>query len=185
MTQSPFPDDVTARVRSYLTGQAEVKDFARLTRSIEDSRAALLAEVEGLSAAQAAFKPQGDGEAGWCVLEVLRHVVHEEYERADQIEVLALGRARTVEGPKLGVLGALGARAGSDLAGLVRDLAGARQALLARVGAIAGSERLDTTSLHPWFGDLNCRGWFLFQGLHDGDHMRQIQAIKTAPTFPA
>ncbi len=59
-----------------------------------------------------------------------------------------------------------------------------RTALMRDVEALAGVERLDVTAPHPWFGELNCRAWFLFQRVHDGDHTRQIQGIKAAPGYP-
>jgi hypothetical protein len=53
------------------------------------------------------------------------------------------------------------------------------------VGSVAGKEQLEPTAPHPWFGELNCRAWYLFQRIHDTDHTRQIQAIKANPAFPS
>jgi hypothetical protein len=175
-----LPEEVTARVRAYLVGQAESKGFAELREPVEEARAALLAEVQDVSAVQAAFKPGGEGEAGWSILEALRHVVFEEEELTRQIVALAHGQA--AEGTEIG---RLRRREDADLTALLGDLRAVRTELLLKVEEVAGNERLDTTAPHPWFRDLNCRAWFLFQRVHDGDHTRQIQAIKRAPGYPA
>ncbi|HXH20908.1 MAG TPA: DinB family protein [Dehalococcoidia bacterium] len=173
-------EDVRQRVRSYLLGQAEAKGFAELRPAVEEARAALIAEVEPLSEAQAAFQPPGEGEAGWSVRDVLRHVIFEEEDVTRLILQLAAGHP----GPGT-IIGRLREREGASLEALLHDLKEARRRLLATVEALAGSERLDATAPHPWFGELNCRAWFLFQRVHDGDHTRQVQAIKQAPGFPA
>jgi hypothetical protein len=175
-----LPEDVATRVRSYLVSQAESKGFPELRPAVEEARQALIAEVDGLSEAQAAFKPAGEGEAGWSVIEVLRHVIFEEEDVTRRILELAAGH------PSAGTeIGRLRGREDASLSTLLHDLREVRRGLLVLVEGIQGSERLDATSPHPWFGELNCRAWFLFQRVHDGDHARQIQAIRATPGFPA
>jgi hypothetical protein len=41
------------------------------------------------------------------------------------------------------------------------------------------------TAVHPWFGPLDYRGWFLFSRLHDGDHLQHVVAIKATDGYPA
>jgi hypothetical protein len=113
-------------------------------------------------------------------MEVLRHVVFEEEDVARRILELAAGH------PSAGTeIGRLRSREDATLGTLRHDLGEVRRNLFVLIEGIAGSERLDATSPHPWFGELNCRAWFLFQRVHDGDHTRQIQAIKASPAFPA
>jgi hypothetical protein len=33
------------------------------------------------------------------------------------------------------------------------------------------------TRPHPWFGELNCREWAVFQRVHDEDHIRHATAM--------
>jgi hypothetical protein len=175
-----LPEDVTTRVRSNLVSQAESKGFPELRPAVEEARQALLAEAEGLSEGQAAFQPAGEGEAGWSVIEVLRHVIFEEEDVTRRILELAAGH------PTAGTeIGRPRGREDALLSALVHDLREVRRGLLVLIEGIQGSERLDATAPHPWFGELNCRAWFLFQRVHDGDHARQIQAIKAAQGFPA
>jgi hypothetical protein len=179
MSEQALPEEVRERVRSYLVAQAERKTFSELRPAVEEARTQLYGEVDGLSETQAEFQPPGDGEAAWSIKDVLRHCVHEEEGVALRIRALGLGDP--ARGPSLGrVVG----RKDGTLADLIRDLKAANFALEHAVGSVEGKERLDTTAPHPWFGELNCRAWYLFQRVHDGDHTRQIQQIKAHPGFP-
>jgi hypothetical protein len=166
------------RIRGYLVSQAE-KPFAELRGPVEEARAALLAELNGLTEVQALFKPGGEGEEGWCVLEVLRHCIHEEEGGALRIRSLGMGDAA-----RGSTIGRVVGRGDASLAGLVRDLQAANFAFEHAAGSVEGKENLEATSPHPWFGELNCRGWYIFQRIHDMDHVRQIQRIKATPGFP-
>jgi len=175
----PFPREVVDRVRARLL-EGAATGFPGLVPSVQEAREALLAEVEGLSDGQARFKPAtSGGEAGWSVLEVMRHVLVDEVDLGGQVLALAAGE------PTPGsVIGRLGGMESASLGEVVDALRAARARLIDAVQAMAGSERLDVTAPHPWFGDLNCRAWFLFQRIHDSDHTRQVQAIKDHPDFP-
>ena len=43
----------------------------------------------------------------------------------------------------------------------------------------------ETTVPHAFFGELPSMAWPLFQAYHDGDHTRQIVALKSHPDFPS
>lgn len=179
MSEQSLPTEVRERVRSYLTAQAEAKTFAELKPAVEEARLQLFAEVDGLNEAQADFHPSGEGENAWSVKDVLRHCIHEEEGVALRIRALGLG-----DPTRGSTLGRVVGRKDASLTDLVRDLKAANFALEHAVGSVEGKERLDTTAPHPFFGDLNCRAWYLFQRVHDGDHTRQIQKIKADPAFP-
>jgi hypothetical protein len=167
------------RAREYLAAEA-AKPFAELREPVEAARAALLAEAEALTEAQAVFKPaSGSGEDAWSAHQVLRHVIQGIEGNALRVRALGLGDAARGSTP-----GRLVGRADASLADLVRDLKAAYFALDHAVGSVEGKERLDTTATHALFGELNCREWFLFQRIHDGDHTRQLQKLKADPAFP-
>jgi hypothetical protein len=173
-------DEELQRVRSYLVSQAEKKTFDELRQAVEEARRGLLAELEGVSEEQARFKPGGEGEEAWSIAEVLRHVIQSEEGVALRIRSLGLGDAA-----RGSAAGRLVGRANATLAELRRDLEAARFALEHAVGSVAGLERLDTSAPHPFFGELNCRAWYLFQRVHDIDHTRQVQQVKAAPGYPS
>jgi hypothetical protein len=169
------------RVRGYLVSQAEKKTFAELREPVEQARAGLLAALDGVSDEQAVFKPTAgsEGEDAWCIAEVLRHCIHDQEGVALRVRALALGD------PARGYsLGRVVGRSNATMADLVRDLKAANFALDHAVGSVEGKEKLEPTATHPFFGELNCRAWFLFQRVHDIDHTRQIERIKTDPVFP-
>jgi hypothetical protein len=176
MTSEPELD----HVRSYLLFQTQAKTFEELQPLIEEPRAALMAEVEGLSEEQAHFKPaEAAGEETWCIAEVLRHCIHSEEGAALRIRALGLGDpARDAS------LGRVVGRANASVGDLVRDLKASRFALEHAAGSIAGKEKLEPVALHPLFGELNCRAWYLFQRLHDLDHLLQVQQIKASAGYP-
>lgn len=167
------------RVRSYLLEQAE-KPFQDLRETVEAARRDLLLEVDDLTDDQAEFRPaSGEGEAAWCILEVMRHVIQGIEGNALRIRALGLGDPARGSTP-----GRLVGRASLNIDELVRDLKAANFALDHAIGSIEGKEKLDTTAPHAFFGDLNCRAWFLFQRIHDIDHTRQIQKLKADASYP-
>jgi hypothetical protein len=169
------------RLRAQIVAEA-AKPFGELRAAIESVRAEIERELDGVSDAQARFKPPGrEGEEQWCVLELLRHIIQGEEGVARRVRLLA--RGEPVTEPR--VPGSLGGREGAALSDLKRDLAAARRSLLAAAEAVAGSEDLSATAPHPFFGELNCRAWFLFQSLHDRGHLNQLRQIKSAPGYPA
>jgi hypothetical protein len=179
MSEQAIPEEERERVRSYLVSQAEKKTFAELKPAVEQAREGVFAELRGVSEEQARFSPPGEGEGAWSIIDVLRHLVFEEEAVALRVRALGLGdEARPSR------LGRVVGRRDASFAELIGALRAARLALNHAVESIEGKERLDTTAPHPWFGELNCRAWYLFQRVHDDDHARQIQSIKSHGEFP-
>ena len=182
MTSTPITGEVwgeeEARARAYLLSEAQ-RPFAGIRPALEEARLALEAELQGVSETQARFRPPtGEGEDAWCIAEVVRHVIHVETAMALRVRALALGEEppRSSGGP--------GGKEDASLAELRALLQGTRDNLFAAVREVEGKERLDTTTRHAFFGELNCRGWFRLQGLHEEDHTRQIRRLKALPEFP-
>lgn len=52
---------------------------------------------------------------------------------------------------------------------------------------IAHSAPIDlaATTPHPYFGELNAKGWIYFMITHHGMHLRQCEAVIDTPGFPA
>jgi uncharacterized damage-inducible protein DinB len=171
------------RVRSVLIEQAE-KPLSELFAACEESRRHLLAALEGVSEAQARFRP-GDREArpedeeAWSMAEVLRHLIQAEEGIAERVWRVAKGEAATSSVP-----GALGDHETTPLPGLLEALRSSRERLRAAVTEVDGSERLDATVAHPFFGELNCRGWLALWGRHEMGHVRQVGQIKATPGYP-
>src|SRR5215210_2487551 len=79
------------RARAYLIAEAS-RPFSELVPIVEAARARLLAKLEGVSEAQAAFRPSdGEGEDAWGVLEIARHLVRVEMWITERVEALSRG----------------------------------------------------------------------------------------------
>ncbi len=171
-----------ADVRAQLLSQAE-KPFSELLPPLREAHAAAMRVLEGVSEAQARFKPvqsSTDGEGAWCIAEVLRHLIQSEEGNADRIPRLARGERG--ESP---VAGRLGGHETTPLAGLVAALSAADNRLAEVAQGFNGQEVLDTTATHPLFGELNCRAWIALYTTHLRSHSRQIAEVKAAPGYPA
>ena len=169
-------EDDRARVRGYLTSQAEKYGLLDLWPRIAAQRLAYLQEIDGLTDTQARSSP-APGE--WSVIDVTRHLVVWTGGVVDVCEALTQG----AEQPVL---------KGGDLGDIeYPDLAEARRALITtslRVGAFMAADEstldLSRTRDQGLFGPLNVKTWLLFLRIHDTDHLGQVQALKQAPGFP-
>ena len=83
--------DEVAGVRAYLLAEAELP-FAELRLKLASARGDLLAELDGVSDAQAELRPyEGEGEDAWGIAEALRHVASIETIMAQRVRLLGLG----------------------------------------------------------------------------------------------
>jgi hypothetical protein len=165
-------------VRGYLLVQGERASWLELWPRVMESRLQLLEALRGLSDEQAHYRP-ADGE--WSALEVACHLL--EYSRTVRwtIEALAQGR-QPEQRPVLGVLnGPDDARLEDVRRGLIEEA----MALTALASALPEPPPLEATVEHDFFGPLHCKAWFLFQRVHDADHVGQLAKITAAPGYPA
>ncbi len=169
-------EDIRERVVSYLKHQG-AKEAPDIRALIERERTRLLDLLDGLSDAQAFWKPQPDE---WSIKDVLRHLLNSERLVVGIVTSLAAGVLPEDEiRPGLQDPQEL-----VSLEDIVERLRGERQRLLAFLDSVSPSADLSATFPHPWFGPLNCKEWAAFQRIHDSDHIGQIEKIKAAPGFP-
>ncbi len=138
-----------------------------------------LAELDGLSEAQAAFSP---GEGEWSISEVCRHMANASRLTAGGIQMLAQGVA--VGDGKPAKMGVLDPDPGSFQA-VRQSVEETFDACAQAVHALEGEPSLKDTLLHPYFGELNCRKLASFSILHVNVHVAQLQRIKESDGFPA
>ena len=173
-------EDPAARVRGYLIAQAEKNDFAALWPRVMEQRSALLAAFAELTEAQAAFRPAaGEGEGAWGAGDLAQHLV------ASTRNVIAIvgALARGEDAPR-DPLGTLGEAAYPSFADARKALIDVSLEFAALPGRLPSTPDLRTTVEHGMFGPLNCRAWFLFQRVHDTDHINQIAALRADGGFP-
>lgn len=180
MTQDPG----IQRVRSYLLTQSERHDWDALWPRVIGSRLELLTETLDLSEEQANFKASPEE---WSIYDCLEHVLRGSRGSLKRVEALAAGNL-TLAQEEAQQFDHNDSQPSSDIeANSYTEL---RAQLIADSSHYAGildrlpsNPNLEITLSSP-FGELNSRAWFLFQRLHDTDHLGQIRAIKDAPDYP-
>lgn len=167
------------QVRAYLLAQTQDASWLELWPRVLQARLELIDALRGVSNEQARFRPAVEE---WSILEVASHLLEYSSSARDTIAALALDR-QPATAPVLSVLSAPTASERLDAvrAGLIRDAV----ALTTLIGSLPDDASLDVSVEHDWFGPLHARAWFLFQRVHDQDHLRQIASIKTASDYPS
>jgi len=163
-------EEIAARVVSYMRHQA-AKPRETVAALVADSQARLLDVVSACDAEVAARSP---GEGEWSVHDLVRHVVSAERGVARLVPLLARGEKPRREG-RAGTLGD-----DAPYAALLDRLRATNAEMLAAVRALPDDADLATTALHPFFGELNCREWAVFQRVHDEDHIQHARKILAA-----
>jgi hypothetical protein len=148
---------------------------------VAKAQAEIVKELEGVTDAQSRFRPPGGGEDedAWGIAEVLRHLIQSQ--EGNAVRIARLARGEEAEGS---VPGALGGREAESLSELAAALSASYAAFVGAVEGVAGSERLDTTALHPIWGEMNCREWLALAVVHYRSHARQIAQIKAGAGYP-
>ena len=190
MTQQAHPLE---RAANYLhhEGAKSFEELEALMGQSGDDWAACLREV---SEEQATFQPEpsehirtpvsGEGPK-WCVKEAIGHYLVTERSLNNAVAALAGVTPPPDPGPTVSEMGAQSAEYEAlPLAGLREKLSEFFEETVRLISALRSSESLGTTFPHPVFGPLNTKEWLAFHGLHSGDHIRQIERIKTDGGYP-
>ncbi|MDZ4279127.1 MAG: DinB family protein [Dehalococcoidia bacterium] len=170
-------DEIRERVNSYvrhIVSQGQASMRAAVLKGHEQ----LMAELDGMTDEQAAFKPKPEE---WSVVEVLRHALESKRVIARRCVALAKGE----QAPPVQGIGAIAGEPFSSLDKARSALADAHGELVRFVDTLSPEANVSLKEPHPWFGPLDCREWAVFERVHDGDHTNQIGQIKSATGFPA
>ncbi len=168
-----LPQDVRDRVRSYLQHQGKKSNEA-IAELVAASQQKFLDTIAGVDEDAAARKPAPDE---WSLRELIGHVVSAENGVARLVETLPQGK--TVEGTERSA-GMQLPDDGRAFADYVTDVRQANTLLLERIAALSPDDDTATTAPHPFFGELNCREWAVFQRVHDEDHAQHAAKIIAA-----
>jgi hypothetical protein len=163
-------EDVRERVIGYIQHQAQ-KPKDEIADMVAESQGRLMGVLSAHDEASAA-KPEAPGE--WCLHDLTRHVVNAEEGVARLVEMLAQGKsAKREESP-----GTLADDA--SYAALVEQLRSVNEKMLAAIRGLPADADTQTKSPHPFFGELNCYEWAVFQRVHDADHIQHAEKIIAA-----
>ncbi len=175
MTQSETTNPEFERVRGYLVGQAERRNWIELWPRVVGPRTEFLDEIAGVSEEQAAFKPSPDD---WSISECVQHAFQASKGTLELIEGMAAGGHPDRDpDPPLDPKEVRFDDLRQEFIAHSSEFAGV-------LGRLPADPNLEVTSPHMFFGPLNSRAWFLFQRVHDIDHHNQIKAVKEAPGYP-
>jgi hypothetical protein len=129
---------------------------------------------------QARWRPPSPEGDAWSILEVAQHALAWARSVNEIIEALTAGRTAPVL-----PLGYLDRGLAGSIEEARRALAEASIRLASMPGRLPPTDIAATTAVHPWFGALDDRGWFLFSRLHDSDHLQHVASIQAMEGYPA
>lgn len=175
--------DFRERMRAEFLDGAQTLPWSEIWLRMANARFALIDALQDVNQAQADWSPwpksDPDDEGAWSIGEIMRHVITASPNVAEIIAATANGRT-VVKGPP----GQIAAPA-SDIGDLRAQVTRVSERLLSVSNAFPEQINHETTVPHAFFGDLPCYAWPLFQAFHDGDHLRQIEALKASEGYPA
>ena len=172
----------------------------KLWRDLERVRAEVLQEVDGLSQAQADWKPGADD---WSVGEIVHHLTIAEIatgklttkltREAEAAGTLQPFPADLRELRPMSAAPAAGADApqvvwperGRPIATLVGDMKATRTRSRQSIEKLGGVDPRPLVFKHFRLGDLDLSQWWQLQAQHDAIHLAQIRDVKTRPGFPS
>ena len=169
-----------------------------LWKDLENVRAQLLAEAEGLSQAQADWRPS---EQDWSVGEILHHLTLAEVGTGKLTSKLLkdapqplppvpadLTRFAPVPPPPPGLAKApevVYPERGHPLDRLIADLRTIRERSRQSVERLAAVDPRGLRWRHFTLGEMDLAQWWLLHVRHETDHLQQLRAVKAAAGFPA
>jgi hypothetical protein len=168
-----------------------------IAHDLDAVRAEVLREADGLSQAQADWRPTaGD----WSVGEILHHLTLAEINTGKLTSKLLkeLGDAATPYPPDLAGFASLppwppGPREappmvrpdkGYPIALLLHDMRAARERSRQSLARLATVDPRAFTWRHFTLGEMDLGQWWMLQAHHDRDHLQQLRRIKKSPGFP-
>jgi len=171
----------------------------KLWHALERVRGEILQEVEGLSQAQADWKP---GEKDWSVGEIVHHLtiaeiatgklttkLTREAEAAGtlkpypsdlrELKALSAAPAANAEAPQV-----VWPERGKPIATLVGEMKATRARSRQSIDKLGTIDPRPLIFKHFTLGDLDLSQWWQLQAQHDAIHLRQIRDVKARPGFP-
>ncbi len=170
-----------------------------LWNELQTVREKVLKETEGLSQAQADWRPS---DTDWSVGEILHHLTLAEIntgkltskliKEADAAGKLApypsdLNAFAPLPSPTPGPMEAppvVRPEKGHPIAQLLADIKSTRERSRQSMERLASVDARALTWKHFALGELNLAQWWMLQARHDADHLQQLRAVKAAPGLP-
>lgn len=183
----PIPQDLADRLRSELIRQGQELDWLDLWPDVVRARVDVLNTLSAVDDELAERHPPASGSdssgGGWSICETLRHLHLSSIGVADIIHDLAAGqpvRNGSYEWEGDVTAHEIAPELSGSFDGLRHAFALHSVDFAAIPHNLPPKPNLRDTFPHMYFGDFNCRTWFIFQALHDSAHLRQFKALLEA-----
>lgn len=164
-------------------------------RELEAARAEVLREAEGLSQAQADWRPS---ERDWSVGEIIHHLTLAEVATGKLTSKLLKEATPAPFPADLAAFTPLPPwpeapreappvvrpEAGHPIRRLLTDMKAARERSRQSLERLAAVDPRSLRWRHFALGDLDLGQWWMLQARHDGDHRQQLRRVRAAPGFP-
>jgi len=164
------------RVREYLISQGEKYPFKQLWTRVIAARLELIKEVSDVTQSQADFSFHKDE---WAISEILEHVINSTSRVTDLISDLTsggIGDSSGIDPPRELSHSNIDELRGQILEGAFK--------WTAMTDNLPDTPNMENNSNHGSFGDLHAGGWYMFQRVHDLDHLNQIRNNKSHADYP-
>lgn len=164
------------RVREYLISQGEKYPFKELWVRAIAARLELIKEVSDVNQGQADFSFDKDE---WSISEILEHVISSTSRVTDLISDLttgAIGDSSDIDPPRQ--------LSDSNIDELRQRILEGAFKWTAMTDNLPDNPNMENNSNHGFFGDLHAGGWYMFQRVHDLDHLNQIRKNKSHADYP-
>jgi hypothetical protein len=171
--------------------------LAGLAQELDTVRAEVLREADGLSQAQADWRPSAND---WSVGEILHHLTISEINTGKLTSKLLkeTGSTTAAYPPDLAGFAPLPAwppgpreappvvrpEKGHPIGQLLHDMRAARERSRQSLERLATVDPRALTWRHFTLGEMDLGQWWMLQAAHDRDHLQQLRRIKKSPGFP-
>ena len=168
-----------------------------LWNELQAVRAEILKEIEGLSQAQADWRPS---DRDWSVGEIIHHLTLAEVATGKLTSKLFKEAGAAVAPFPAHVTGfapfppvppgpaeappAVRPEQGHPVDELISTFKATRERSRQSVERLATADPRSLKWAHPRFGELDLAQWWMLQARHDADHLQQLRAAKGAAGFP-
>ena len=146
-------------------------DLDEMAGTIRAFRRLMRSTLEGLPESAFAAQPPGEGETHWSAGQVIAHLANSQASMTGTVRSL-LGLPAAAESQRHEVDAILPTR--DEALTILTDLQAGFDAFVEGIPADAD---LTASMTHERFGDMSSNGWMMLMALHEGDHLRQIQAL--------
>ena len=160
-----------------------VEGPVQIAAIVQEGHDEILAAIAPLTDAQAKQKPSDDD---WSVLDAMAHVVTTKQVIVGLCRSLGEGVWPPGIGPEWEEEAAQDGITTASFSSIIaaRDAAQAAHSELVELIHELDRANTDVRFKHYIFGPLNAREWAVFQRIHDGDHIPQIERLVASPDFP-